>query len=72
MAMVVAQLAEWSLPTPEIRGLNPNIVNVLFRTYLSVNCYPEKMKIKKKSIIANISTDFATDTNTENCILNLY
>ena len=28
MAMVVGQLAERSLPTPEIRGLNPDIGNI--------------------------------------------
>ena len=44
-AVVVAQLAEWSLPTPEIRGSNPDISNKNFK---SVNCYPEKSKIKKK------------------------
>ena len=32
-AVVVAQLAEWSLPTREIRGSNPNIGK-----NLSVNC----------------------------------
>ena len=32
-AAVVAQLAEWSLLTPEIPGSNPNIVK-----NLSVNC----------------------------------
>ena len=47
-AMVVAELAEWSLPTPEINGSNPNIVNEIFGSYLSVICYPKKMKIKKK------------------------
>ena len=47
-AVVEAQLAEWSLPTPEIRGSNPNISNEIFRTYLSVNCYPEKTELKKK------------------------
>ena len=41
--MVVAQLVERSLPTPEIRGLNPDIGKVL-----STNCTLEKMKIKKK------------------------
>ena len=46
--MVVAQLAERSLPTPEICGSNPDIGNVLFGMYLSVDCYPEKMKIKRK------------------------
>ena len=29
-AVVVAQLAEWSLPTPEIRSLNPNMDNKVF------------------------------------------
>ena len=28
-AVVVAQLVEWLLPTPEIRSLNPNIGKVL-------------------------------------------
>ena len=37
-AVVVAQLAEQSLPTPEIRGSNPNIGNEVFGMYLSVNC----------------------------------
>ena len=45
-AVVVAQLAERSLRTPEIRGLNPDIGNIL--NILSVNCYPEKTKVKKK------------------------
>ena len=36
-AVVVAQLAEQSLPTPEIRGLNPNMGNKIFkRNYLSI------------------------------------
>ena len=48
LAVVVAQLAEWSLPTPEIRGLNPDITNEILRSYLSVNCYPDKTKINKK------------------------
>ena len=43
--MVVAQLVEQLLPTPEIRGLNPNIGIVLFS-----NCklQIENTKIKKK------------------------
>ena len=42
--MVMAQLAERSLPTPEVPGLNPNI-----RKVLSTNCNKiEKTKIKKK------------------------
>ena len=37
--MVVAQLAEWSLPTPEIRGSNPISRKnrfVIERNYLSI------------------------------------
>ena len=41
--MVVAQMVEWSLPPPEIRGLNPDIGEIL-----STNCTIEKTKIKKK------------------------
>ena len=44
----MAQLAERSLLTPEIRGSNPDIGNEIYQTYLSVNCYLEKTKIKKK------------------------
>ena len=43
----MAQLVEWSLPTQEIRGLNPDIGKLLYRTFVSVNCI-EKTKIKKK------------------------
>ena len=46
--MVVAQLAERLFPTPEICGSNPDIGNEIFRTYLSVNCDPEKTKNKEK------------------------
>ena len=42
-AVVVAQLVERSLPTPEVRGSNPDIGKVL-----STNCTLEKTKIKKK------------------------
>ena len=41
--MVVAQLEERSLPTPEIRGSNPD-----FGKVLSPNCTLEKTKIKEK------------------------
>ena len=34
LAVVVAQLVEWSLPTPEVRGLNPVIGNLLYRTFV--------------------------------------
>ena len=43
-AVVVAQLVERSLPTPEIRGLNPDIGKKI-----STNCTIEKMKIKKEA-----------------------
>ena len=49
-AVVVAQLVERSLPTPEIRGSNPVIGKLLYRTFnclSTVNCI-EKTKIKKK------------------------
>ena len=42
-AVVVAQLIEQSLPTPEIRGSNPDIGKIL-----SANYTIEKTKIKKK------------------------
>ena len=42
-AVVVAQLVERSLLTPEIRGSNPDIGKTL-----STNCTIEKTKIKKK------------------------
>ena len=42
--MVVAQLVEQSLLTPEIRGSNPDIGEIL-----STNYTIEKTKIKKKS-----------------------
>ena len=48
-AVVVVQLAERSLPTPEIRSSNPDIGNEIYQTYLSVNCYHEKTKIKIKA-----------------------
>ena len=41
--MVVAQLVERSLPTPEICGSNPDIGKVS-----PTNCALEKTKIKKK------------------------
>ena len=45
MAVVVAQLLELSLVTPEIRGLNPEICKIL-----STNCTIETTKIKKKRL----------------------
>ena len=41
--VVVAQLVERSLPTPEICSSNPDISEIL-----TTNCTLEKMKIKKK------------------------
>ena len=48
-AVVVAQLVERSLPTPDVRGSNPLIGNLLQWTFIffTVNCI-EKTKIKKK------------------------
>ena len=43
LAVVVTQLVERSLPTPEIQGLNPDIGKIL-----STNCTIEKTKIKKE------------------------
>ena len=37
--MVVAQLAEKSLTTPEVRGSNPVIGNFSFRTFLYCQLY---------------------------------
>ena len=41
---VVAQLAEWLLPMPDVYGMNPVICKVI--TYLQLTA--EMMKIKKK------------------------
>ena len=46
LAVVVAQLVERSLPTPEIRGSIP-ISDINIDQY-STNCNSEKTKIKKK------------------------
>ena len=45
--MVAAQLAERSLPIPEVRGSNPVICKKYNEHLFTVNCI-EKMKIKKK------------------------
>ena len=49
-AVVVAQLVEWSLPIPEVRGSNPVIGKNLFIYWTFVFCQlcVEKTKIKKK------------------------
>ena len=47
-AVVVAQLTERSLPTPEIRGSNPDNGIKNLWTLLFVNCNPEKTNLKKK------------------------
>ena len=46
-AVVVDQLVEQSLPTPEIRGSNP-VIGKILSTQLSTNCIIEKTKIKKR------------------------
>ena len=45
--MVVTQLVEQLLPTPEVRGLNPVNDNV-YSTNISCGLFVEKTKIKKK------------------------
>ena len=45
--VVVAQLVEWSLPIPEIRGSNPDIDKIYIEHLFTVSC-AEKTKIKKK------------------------
>ena len=45
-ALVAAQLAEWSLPKPEVRGSNPDISKILLWTKILVTV--EKTKIMKK------------------------
>ena len=46
-AVVVAQLVEQSLLTPEIRGLNP-VIGKMLSPKLSTNCIIEKTKKKEK------------------------
>ena len=43
MAVVVAQLVDWSLPTSDIRSSNPDNGKIL-----STNCTIEKAKKKRK------------------------
>ena len=62
-AVVVAQLVEQLLPTPDIRGSNPDMGKIL-----STKCTLEKTKIKKKRpgmshlqksyLYAHLVTDF--------------
>ena len=47
--MVVAQLVERTLPTPEICGSIP-IIGRILSTKLSTNCSIEKTKIKNKRL----------------------
>ena len=44
---MVAQLVEWSLATPEVRGLNP-IIDI--NDQYSANCKIEKTKLKEKRV----------------------
>ena len=46
-ALVVDQLVERSLPTPEVRSLNPFVANFYIEHLLTVN-YIEKTKINEK------------------------
>ena len=48
-AVVVAQLVEWSLPTPEVCGLNPVIGQIYIENLFTVNCvFFERDKNKEK------------------------
>ena len=45
--LVVAQLVERTLPTPEVGGSNPIVGKIYTEQLLTINCI-EKMKMKKK------------------------
>ena len=48
MAVVVAQLVEWSLPIPEVRGSNPVIGKTFYIEHLfTVNCVKDENKEKR-------------------------
>ena len=47
-AVVVAQLVERSLWMPEVRGSNPVIGKLFYRTFICLLSTVEKTKIKKK------------------------
>ena len=51
-AVVVAQLVEWSPPTPEIRNSN-----LVISKFLSNMFTVEKTKLKKKLGMANLKTN---------------
>ena len=59
--MVVAQLVEWSLPIPEVRGSNPVIGKNLF-TFVYCQLCNEKTKIKKKIVVCKIKLKSDTGT----------
>ena len=44
----MAQMAEWLLPTPEVRGTNPVIGQIYIEHLFTNNCV-EKLKIKKEA-----------------------
>ena len=46
MAVAVAQLVQWSLPTPEVRGSNPVMGKKIIECLLSTEL--KKTKVKKK------------------------
>ena len=46
-AVVVAQLAERSLPIPEVRRLNPVIGKMLLWTYVTVRCWKDALNEKE-------------------------
>ena len=48
--MIVAQLAERSLSTPEVRGSNAIIGKICIEHLFTINCI-EKTKVKKKEAV---------------------
>ena len=59
--MVVAQLVEQSILTPEVRGSNPIIGKIYIAHLLTLNCI-EKTKVKKKR--PGMAHSFETFKNT--------
>ena len=67
LAVVVAQLVDWSLPTPEVRGSNPVIRKIYIEHMFTVKCVLiEKAKIKQEAVNGPHKKGFAivlTDYN---------
>ena len=57
--MVVAQLVEWSLPIPEVRGSNP-VISKIYIENTKINKKRPGMTHFKKSTVGVYSTDPST------------